>query len=166
MDFKLLYNKVIVAVVIVLVGVIIGKLAQRITLRFMKELEINYLFKKTTKLKVSLDRFVSSAVKYLIYFVSLISVLNSVGFLFWTLIAGGIFLLLFLTTGIFLCLISLFPNLFARLNLRKNQFGIGRYIEVKNIKGKIRFLSFQFIFLENGVAIPYYYLFKNKFKLF
>lgn len=166
MKLNLLFNQVVVAILIVLVGIILGKFAQRITLKTMQELEISYLLKKTTHIKVSLDNFVSNIIAYLIYLISFILAFNSLGLLFDVGVLILIGFTLILATGLFLFLISLAPNLCAKFKLRNEPIVEGKIIEVNKLKGKIKSISIGFIFLENGINIPYYYLLKNKFKIF
>ncbi len=160
-----MFNQIIVAFFVLLLGIILGKFAQRLTLRFMKELEVSYLFRKATHIKVSLDNFVSLVVAYVIYITALILALNALGILFWALIIISGLIVLAIILSLILYFISLFPNLWARFRLRKTKLEQGKILQVKNIKGKIKSIKLQFIFLDTGVDIPFYYLLKNKFKV-
>lgn len=168
MDFHyglVLLNRVMIAFIELIVGFILGSIAQHITLKMMQELEISYLFGKAMKLKVSFDYFVSTAVAYIIYIISIFFALTTLGVLKWVLAILTTLSVLILLIGLYWFSISLVPNLWARFMLRKTNFSIGRHLSVKNRGGKIVEISTQYIKLESGVHIPYHFLLKNKFRL-
>ncbi len=158
-------NQAMIAFIELIIGFILGAIARRITLKMMQELEISYLFGKATKLKVSFDNFVSTAVAYVIYIASIFFALTTLGVLKWVLAILATVLILIMLIGLYWFSISLLHNLWARFMLRKTNFSIGRHLLVKNREGKIVDISMQYIKLESGVHIPYYFLLKNKFRL-
>jgi hypothetical protein len=160
-----LYTKVIVAFFIMLFGIIIGRYAKRAALKFMQELEVASLFKKTTKLRVSFDNFVASIVAFAVYLTALFLALTSLNIVVWVLLVLVVLIASIFVMAIVLFLISLLPNLWAKFKLRSARIEVGKILSVKNITGKISRKSIQYVVLDSGVHIPYRFLSKNKFKL-
>jgi hypothetical protein len=160
-----LFNVVVETLLILVVGIIIGRWLGRFVLRFMKEVEINNLFRKATRIRLSLDKFVSLQVTYTIYLITLILVAIRLGileYLLWTILA--LFLVvLFVSVGLYL--LGLLPNLLARWKLRGKKLAVLKRLEVGSLEGRILKLGVQEVVLDSGVVIPYYYLLKTKFKV-
>src|SRR3989344_6088007 len=119
MTFGDLFNKFIAAFFIMLVGIILGKLSQRFTFKFMKEIEVNYFLHKTTKFRLALDNLVSLVIAYIIYIGAFILALNTAGMLKLAFLIATASLSLAIFFMFLLYLITLFPNLYAGFRLRK-----------------------------------------------
>jgi len=164
-DLSGLYMNLLEALVIIILGIILGNAAYRLTLRFMSELEVTYLFRKATKMRVTLDKLVSSFVQYLVYISFLVFALNTLGILRWAGLLFAVILAITLIVTLTIYLLCLFPNLWARLKLMDSGIEIGKVISVRSITGKIMSTDLQGVKLNSGIYLPYKFLSRNKFRL-
>jgi len=156
---------VIEALIILVLGIIVGRWAQRLVFNLMRELEINYLFRRATKIRASLDRFVSLQVAYTIYLITVVFVFSRLGVLSWALWSIAIFCALVVIVSAVLYLINFVPNVWASFLLRSRGLMIGQMLRTKIIDDEIMGLELQYVSLKSGVYIPYFYLWKNKFRV-
>jgi len=137
-----LFLKIIGTFVILVVGIIFARIVTNITKRVLKELEVNKMLKKTP-MKVPLERYVSSLIKYIIYFVSIIVALNYLGI---PTIVLQIILLVFLGLIVVIVILAfkdIIPNFISGVILynKKGFIKIGDIIKVRETEGKVITLS-------------------------
>ncbi len=128
---------IILSTVILLVGFILGILAKKFIYRILKEIELNTIL-KVIGIRTDLEKWISSIISYLIYFITLIFFLEQlqIASIVLYLIAGGIFTLLILT--FIVGIKDTIPNFVAWIILqRKNHLKVGMEIEIKEIAGEI-----------------------------
>ncbi len=128
----------IAAVVILLIGLVIGRFLGNLTRKVLHELELDRLLKEQTRFKVPLEQFLGSIVKFIIYFIAIIFALNQLGLR--TAILNIILIIILVTLVIFIILSvkDFIPNLVSGLILhQKRNIRPGERIEVNNIEGEI-----------------------------
>jgi len=151
----------IVAVIMLLLGFIIGKIAGRVVKRLLHEIDLDENAKKAG-VKFSLENTISSAASYLIYFIAIVSVLNQFR------IVTPVFTILLLGIVVFVVVVTLLavkdfiPNLFSGFYIYKANFiKKGDKIKVQNLIGiveqitltktKIKTKSQDLVFIPNSV---------------
>ncbi len=134
-DFTL---NLIAAIVILLLGLVIGRFLGNLTKRILHELELDKLLKEQTRFKIPLEQFFGSIVKFIIYFTAIIFALNQLGLQ--TAILNIILIIILVSLVIFIILAvkDFIPNLVAGLFLhQKRNIKPGERIEVNNLEGEI-----------------------------
>ena len=130
--------KVLGAFLILILGLIIAQIVTNISRKFFKTISISKVLEEQLKLKIPLERYLSSTLKYIVYLITLILILNQLGIpsvtVQWILI---IFLIL-ITIFIILAFKDWLPNLISGLYLiRSEKVKPGDKIKVKGITGKV-----------------------------
>lgn len=126
-----------VAIVIIALGFILGKLLGRLVKRALHEAEVDNILKKVG-LRFSLENLFSTITRYFIYIVSIIMALNQLGVTTTVLqlILGGVILLVILFA--FISLKDFVPNAIAGFFIyRKQLIKRGDVIKFHNISGKV-----------------------------
>jgi len=75
-DFTL---NLIAAIVILLVGLVIGRFLGNLTRKVLHELELDKLLREQTRFKIPLEQFLGSLVKFIVYFIAIIFALDQLG---------------------------------------------------------------------------------------
>jgi len=128
----------IAAIVILLVGLVIGRFLGNLVKKVLHELELDKILKEKANFKIPLEQFFGSLIKYIVYFASVIFALNQIG-LKTAILNIILFIILILLIGFMLLALKDFiPNLIAGLILhQKRNIKVGEKIEVNNIEGEI-----------------------------
>ncbi len=129
--------KIILSTIILLVGFILGILAKKFIYRLLKEIELNTIL-KVIGIRSDLEKWISSIISYLIYFITIIFFLEQlqIASIVLYLIAGGILTLLILT--FIVGIKDIIPNFVAWMIIQKKKhLKIGMEIEIKEIVGEI-----------------------------
>lgn len=130
--------KLALAIVIFLLGFIIGKLVGRIAFKMLKEIEINTFIKNSTGLRINADHLISSILSYSIYFLATVAALEQIGVanvILYFLAAAVIIVILI---SFFLAVRDFLPNLISGIYLyRKEALKEGKKIEINGIKGEL-----------------------------
>ena len=101
------------AIVIVLIGFIIGKILGRISFKILNELELDYFARKLFKQKIKLTKILSSIITSITYIITLVIALRITGLINITLyFLGGIILVIFILSLI-LGIKDIIPNAIA-----------------------------------------------------
>lgn len=157
-----LFYKFIVAIVLLLIGFILGKICGRLIYKFLHSFDLNENFTKLAGMTMKIEEIAESFTTYFIYFVTIVIVLQQVGLVSTILhmIAAGVIILIILST--FLGIKDFIPNAMAGFFIqRKKEFRIGQRIKVKGMQGtiieinlletKIETKSGDIIFIPNSV---------------
>ena len=166
--FMLYFREIVEFLIIFFIGIVIGKLVGKIVKRILSEIELNTLVKKATKKKLPVVNIISSFVRYIIYFITFIILLNRLGITttFFEIVGGGIVILL--CVGALISLKDFFPNFFAGLTL-KHTLQRDDVIEYRKAKGKIIKLNLTDLVIENAhhdlIYIPYSELKRELFRI-
>ncbi|MFT4283044.1 MAG: mechanosensitive ion channel family protein [Candidatus Woesearchaeota archaeon] len=155
------------AIIILLIGLTLGKLAGLLVKKIMRELEIDKYITKIIKLDVNLTSIISTTTSVIIYIATIIIALNQINIMN---IVLNILIAIFLVSIIGTILLSMkdfFPNLISNLRYKK-QLKVGKKGKTGIVKGEITrlgILSFNMKTKQkDNISIPYTYLEKNKFK--
>ena len=135
--FTGIYVNLVAAVIIVLIGFIIGKLAGRLVYKILRELEIRSVLKQAG-VTAPVERYASAAVAFLIYFIAIIMALNQlkIGTLVLSMIVGAV--LFILVVSFILSVKDFMPNLMAGISLyRGGGIRKGDVIETQGVTGRI-----------------------------
>lgn len=130
------FIRIISAIVVLLLGLIIGKLSGRFIQKVLAELEVNVLFRDLTDIRLPLDRFAGSALSFAIYAITIVFALQQLKIITSViyLILGALTLLLGAT--LLVGIKDFFPNTLAYFELRK-RVSIGDQITFKTMRLKI-----------------------------
>lgn len=160
------------AFLILILGLIAAQVLSNIIKRVIKGIEVNKVLEDQLKIKINLENYISLILKYTIYFITVILILNQLNVPTRTLqIILIIFVILVLIFIIF-AFRDWLPNLIAGIYiLRTEKIKVGDKIQLKDIKGKIVNISLletkiethknEFIFIPNS-NITKYNLIKEK----
>ena len=132
-------TKLVLVLIIILIGFIIARFLGKVTKRTLHEVGIDILVRKSGIKGISLEKFLSKSVTYVVYFVVFLIVLNEVGFTtdILHIISGAILVLLVLLIS--LAMKDLIPNVFAGFYIyQKNFIKEGDKIKVDNVEGKVK----------------------------
>ncbi len=131
-------TNLVVAVVILLIGVVIAKIAERVIQWGLHELELNNWVRKA-HVRFALEETIATAVKYVLYFFTIVITLNTINltsFVF-NVLAGLIIALVI--CAILLGVKDFVPNFFAGVSLKRRGFvKEGDVIRVRDIEGEVR----------------------------
>jgi hypothetical protein len=140
--------KLTLGILIFLIGFIIGKLAGRAFYKILREAEINAFLKSAAGLKINADHILSSALSYIIYFVSLVLALQQINLVNLVLYIFSVGILLALFISMFLAVRDIVPNFIAGIYLYSRDIKEGSVVEINEIKGKILHLDLLHIKIE------------------
>ena len=135
---KVLNTTFTAAVVILLFGILLGKLIGKFVLRILHELELNKLVKQVTRTSFPVEQFISSGLTYLIYFSFIILSLETLGLnpLIFNIIAAGIIAMVVIS--ILLAVKDIIPNVIAGMFINlSDHIREGDSITVKDITGRV-----------------------------
>ncbi len=131
-------NKILVAVIILLIGFILGKVATRLVEKGLKEIGLNKII-KDVGVKIPLEGIISNFVLYFIYFISIIMALSHLE------IATGVLntlsAVIIILIGIFVVLSvkDFIPNIISGIILhQKSMIKEGDIILINDMKGKVK----------------------------
>jgi len=134
--------KIAAAIAVLLLGFAVVRLLKKIVHKILRELEINKLVKKYTKIKFDFEENIPPIFSYIIYLFAVVLALKLLGwgsavlYIILALIAVIIIITFLLGVNEFI------PNMFAGINIhRKKLIRIGDYIHVKNIEGTVNDIS-------------------------
>lgn len=134
---RLVGGKLVVAAIVLLVGVIIARLVERLVHYVLARIEINRALRKVG-LPFALEETVSGLVKYGLYFVAIIVTLNRIGFAQWALNITAGFGIVVILVSIVLGMKDFVPNYWAGFHLYRGRFyAVGDTIEVDGIEGVV-----------------------------
>ncbi|MBI2667173.1 mechanosensitive ion channel [Candidatus Woesearchaeota archaeon] len=130
--------RLIASVIILLIGFIIARLSSNLTKKILNELETNKILKEQAGVKIQVEEFLSSVIKYIIYFIAIIIALNQLGLTTKVLYALLITILVILVGFIILAFKDFIPNVVAGFMIyQKDKVKPGDVIRVKDIEGKV-----------------------------
>ncbi len=131
-------TKVAQAIIILLLGILIARFVSKLIKKVLAELRTDKILKEEVGVKVPIEDFLSSVIKYLIYFVAIILALNYLGLAVTVLYIILIIVFVVIIILIILAFKDFMPNLSAGFFIyQKRNFKVGDEIELKGIKGKI-----------------------------
>lgn len=167
--YNLIADRLIVAVVIVLVGFILGKIVQKISYRVFHGFEIDEVVKKGG-IKFSIEEILSNILMAIVYVIFFIIALERMGVTSIVLNVVSVFAIVIILVSFLLALKDYLPNAFAGfVIMQKEMYKKGNVIEVNDVKGKVMQISMAETKLEtNGdiIFLPNFTILKNKVKVY
>ncbi|MBW2977366.1 mechanosensitive ion channel [Candidatus Woesearchaeota archaeon] len=136
------FTRSVVAIIILLMGFVLGRIIGKITQKVLREIELNRIIKKATGMKIALEEIVAKLLTYFIYFIFMIWALNELGLTttILTMISGAALVIIILS--ILLAIKDFIPNAFAGFVIhRKRQIKPGDRIKTDGLQGKIARIS-------------------------
>lgn len=131
--------KIIVAVVILLIGFVAGKLIARIVYKILNSFEVNRSLKGLTGISFNVEGIVETFVKIFIYFIAVIIALQQLGIATTILnfVAAGVIIVIII--AVILGVKDFIPNTIAGLFIKnKKTIKVGETIKVKGMKGVVK----------------------------
>ena len=126
------------AILIFLVGFILGNISGKLLYKFLKEIEVNSILKNLTGLKLNLDHLISNIISYAIYFLALVAALEQLGIANIILYLLSAAVIIVILVSFFIAIRDFIPNLIAGFYLySKEKLKDGCKIEVEDIKGTL-----------------------------
>lgn len=135
--FNTLYTKIIAAMLILLIGFIIGRLIGKTLLKIFSNLEINSML-KSLGMKIDAEKKISSLTEYFIYFVTVIIFLNNLGVTTTIIyILAGAVAIVFIIYSI-LAMKDFIPNMFAGFYINKHRMiRKGSFVRIGSVEGRV-----------------------------
>ena len=131
-------NRIITALIILLIGFIVAKVLSRLIERGLKEIRLNRMIREVSGIKVSVEEIISHFILYFVYFVSIIMALRHLGIATDVLnILSGVIILLI---GVFILLSvkDFIPNVISGIFMhQKSTLKMGDTITFNEMTGKI-----------------------------
>ncbi|MDP6642195.1 MAG: mechanosensitive ion channel [Candidatus Nanoarchaeia archaeon] len=130
--------KLITAIIILLIGFVVARILSNLTKKVLHELETNKILKGQAGVKIQIEEFSSSIIKYIIYFIAIIMALNQLGLTTTLLYILLTIILVILVGFIILAFKDFIPNIVAGFMIhQKDKIKSGDKIKVKDIEGKV-----------------------------
>jgi small conductance mechanosensitive channel len=141
-------NQIASAVIVLLIGFIIGKVLGKLAQRGLHELDLNDILNKAG-VKFGMEEFVGHAIEYVIYFIAIVTALDQLGVTTIVLyIVVGVIVAV-LAAALLLSMKDFIPNFIAGVRLSyKKYFKVGDTITVGSVTGKVK----EFGLLETKLA--------------
>jgi hypothetical protein len=163
-DLGISLSNILFALIITLFGFIVGKIAGKISLKLLSEIELNKILKKNALIQTDIEILVSIVVSYIIYTITLIAAISTLGITN-ILLHIGMIIIVILTVSTILVVTSLFlPNFFAGIYLNYRKL-LKDEIMLDNLRGKIlrKTITSAYILTNNTdtIKVPYFFIFKN-----
>ncbi len=162
---KIIYDKFLISLFIILVGFIIGKAIGKIIENFFKGFEINRLLKKVSS-SIAFDKAIGQLSSYAVYIITVIFVLQVIGIknLVFTIIL--IILSVLIVLSLIAAISTIIPNMFVGFFIKK-KIRKGQNIRFGSVKGKILKIRFSDVMIKSSTgdvfSVPYIYI-KKKIK--
>ena len=162
---KIVYDKFLISIFIILVGFIIGKAVGKIVENLFKGFEIDRLLKKVSP-GIAFDKAIGQLSSYAVYIITVIFVLQFIGIKNLVLTIILIILSALIILSLIAAMTTIIPNIFVGFFMKK-RFRKGQNIRFGSVKGKILKIRFSDVMIKssNGdiFSVPYIYI-KKKFK--
>jgi len=131
------FAKLIAAIVILLIGIFVGRFFGNLLKRILNELNTDKILKEGG-VKVPIEEFFGNALKYLIFFAAIIMALNQLGLATTVLYIILIVILIIIIILIILAFKDFVPNVTAGFFIhQKRNLNTGDFISVNDVEGQI-----------------------------
>lgn len=161
-------NLVASAIIILLIGFIIGKVLGKLAQRFLHELELNRILKKAG-IALSMEEFAGHAIEYFIYFIAIVVALDQLGITAFVLYIIVGLLALVIAAAFVLSIKDFIPNFIAGWRLsRKKLFVVGDTVTIGSVTGKVKeagLLETRLQSRNDVIHIPNSILFKQEIRV-
>ena len=131
-------SNMVVAVVLLLIGIVVSRLIERLAYTVLHELEFDNWLKKAG-VRFALEQTVSSAIKYFGYFITVLIALNQIGLTSFVVNLAAMGIIVLVLVAIVLGVKDFVPNFLAGLRIHQRGFvKEGDIIRVRDIEGEVR----------------------------
>ena len=139
MVFSGLIARLVLAVLIILIGFILAKFVGRFAGRVFKEIELNSMTRKVFGKRLAAEEFLSTAITYTIYLISIIAGLNQLMLTRPVLYLSSLAVLVLAIFSTVLGIKEFIPNAIAGILLRRRKLvATGSSFRMKNLSGQVR----------------------------
>ncbi|MFT4311944.1 MAG: hypothetical protein ACMXYF_01830 [Candidatus Woesearchaeota archaeon] len=163
--FEGLFTDFALAVLILVIGLTLGKLIERFLLRFLRELEVH---KIANSRAIRTDQIIAYSSSVIIYFITIVLVLNQLGITSFILNAISIIIFIIIAIVLILSIKDVVPSFLIGIYLRQTKrLTTGQHITMQLIQGTVHELNtFDFcIHVKDEVYyLPYSYYFHTFLK--
>ncbi|HLC58612.1 MAG TPA: mechanosensitive ion channel domain-containing protein [Candidatus Nanoarchaeia archaeon] len=137
-EYQSLFINILGAFLIIILGLILGQIISNIIRRFIRGIGASKILEQQLKVKVKLDTYISTILKYTIYLIAIILALNQLGLSTKVLKILFIIILIFIIIFTILAFKDWLPNLLAGIYLiRTKKIKKGEIIKISEIEGRI-----------------------------
>jgi hypothetical protein len=162
----IIVTKFVIALIILFIGLLAGLLIGKITLKLLRELDVNTLFKNYLGYDLKLDEVIAKGLTWLIYVITVLLVLYQLGVATFVVNAASIFIILLALVLITLSMKDFVPNFIAGLKIsRRDLFTIGDQVRVDRFEGTIVDMELLEVLVETKggdiLMVPSSYLLHN-----
>jgi small conductance mechanosensitive channel len=131
-------NTIASAVIVLLIGFIIGKVLGKLAQRALHAFDVNLVLKKAG-VDFGLEEFIGHGIEYVIYFITIVVALDQLGVTAYVLYIVAAVVVLILAIAFFLGIKDFIPNFIAGIRLSSRKyFKVGDTITVGSVKGKVK----------------------------
>jgi len=135
---KSIASNIVVAVVLLLIGIVVSRLLERLAYKVLHELEIDSWLKKAG-VRFAAEQTASSAIRYFGYFITVLVALNQIGLTSFVVNAVAVVIMVFVIVAILLGIKDFVPNFIAGIRIHQRGFvKEGDIIRVRDIEGEVR----------------------------
>jgi small conductance mechanosensitive channel len=136
--FAPLVSDIIVAVVLLLIGIVITKIIERVVAKVLHELELNKWLKKAG-VHFALEETIAAVVRYFLYFLVVVLALNQVGLTTTVLNIVALAIILLIVAALILGIKDFIPNFVAGIRVhRRGRVNVGDTIRIREIQGTVK----------------------------
>jgi len=131
--------KLIAAILIGLIGAILARLLSKLVYKILHNLDMNRILKKQLRIKIPIEETVSSLIKYVIYFATVVLAINQLGITMLSLYIILIAFLVFILVLIILSIKDFIPNIIAGFYIKqKNLISERERVKIDNLEGIVK----------------------------
>ena len=156
MNINNILVELIIFIIVIMLGLVIGKIVYNTSKKIIKEFELTRIFKKLD-IKFNPEKLLPPLLKCLIYFFTVLAALNIIGIAKIVIKAVIVLIVIFAIIYILISTGSMMPNIYYKFKLGK-KCRIGKRIKYKNIEGEITGMNLTEIKVKTKkemVYIPY-----------
>ncbi|HII30322.1 TPA: mechanosensitive ion channel [Candidatus Woesearchaeota archaeon] len=135
-------NNFVLAAVVVLIGLMIGRISGRFTKRLLNELGLNSYLKRKTGINIAAEEFFEGIISTVIYIITAYFALRQLGIAAFIINLAAFIALIALLVSVLFVIRDFAPNIVAGLMIRQRQLiKTGDRISVFSVKGSVRELG-------------------------
>ena len=139
--FLPLSDKLVAALVLILIGLIVGRIGDKVIQYLLAEFRVNKTLDEVTHVRFPVEGAIGLCVRYLTYVVFVLLALNTLGLTTLIIELGAIAGLVALLIAALLAARDIVPNLIAGIKLYRGVLIAGQEIVVGDVKGKVQKLT-------------------------
>ncbi|MCA9478443.1 MAG: mechanosensitive ion channel [Nanoarchaeota archaeon] len=149
-------TRLVVGIIIFLVGLIIARIASKITQKILRDFSLDGTVQKKTGIKTSFEKLISGSVFFLVMMIFLVISLNYIGITNVILNILSIAVIVIVTISLLLAIKDSVPNIIAYRAIRqKGELQEGDLITIENATGTIEEISLFQVRIRKGTDIIY-----------